>query len=227
MLNDLGITVIASSAALDISHWWSDSGWWLVIIAGVTGIFIGWQAWETKKAAKGARDSAIAALTQADYLAASERALILMHFEKHPTQRNGESAFKIVAKNYGRVPARIISYGLPKEVFTAYPEKMPVPPEYPDSPPSVEFLRPTDSIAVAEFIPALSSNQQKRMASMQVENTGILEQHAIIYGEISYRDGISPHIRHSRYCFRHERTPFSNIGGSVVTCGPAEYNECT
>jgi hypothetical protein len=31
--------------------------WWLVIIAALTGIVVGWQAWETRKAAEASRDS--------------------------------------------------------------------------------------------------------------------------------------------------------------------------
>lgn len=35
----------------------NDSNWWLVIIAGLTGGVIGWQSWETRKAAQAARNS--------------------------------------------------------------------------------------------------------------------------------------------------------------------------
>ena len=31
--------------------WWRDSNWWLVAIAGITGGFICWQSWETRRAA--------------------------------------------------------------------------------------------------------------------------------------------------------------------------------
>lgn len=39
-------------------QWMHDSDWWLVIVAGLTGSFIGWQGWETRKAASAARDQA-------------------------------------------------------------------------------------------------------------------------------------------------------------------------
>jgi hypothetical protein len=34
-----------------------DSNWWLVIVAAITGGFIGWQAWETREAAETAADA--------------------------------------------------------------------------------------------------------------------------------------------------------------------------
>jgi hypothetical protein len=55
----------------------------------------------------------------------------------------------------------------------------------------------------------------------------INEQSRLVFGEITYKDGISAETRFSRYCFRFERYPFSNIGGSLVPDGPDEYTECT
>jgi hypothetical protein len=37
--------------------WWRDSNWWLVIVALITAGVIGWQSFETRKAAQAARDS--------------------------------------------------------------------------------------------------------------------------------------------------------------------------
>jgi hypothetical protein len=51
----------SSDTAVQLSHWWSDSNWWLVIVAVFTGGVIGWQAWETRKAAKATADAANAA----------------------------------------------------------------------------------------------------------------------------------------------------------------------
>jgi hypothetical protein len=41
--------------------WTGDSNWWLVIIAGLTGGVIGWQSWETRKAAEATKEAANAA----------------------------------------------------------------------------------------------------------------------------------------------------------------------
>ncbi len=44
------------NTTIERTHWWIKPDWWLVIIAGLTGMFIGWQGWETRKAADASRD---------------------------------------------------------------------------------------------------------------------------------------------------------------------------
>lgn len=50
--------------------------WWLVIVAALTGGVIGWQAWETRKAAQGAKGNAEAAFSQMRLIREKERARI-------------------------------------------------------------------------------------------------------------------------------------------------------
>jgi hypothetical protein len=50
--------------------------WWLVIVAALTGGVIGWQAWETRKAAQGAKENAEAAFSQIQIIREKERARI-------------------------------------------------------------------------------------------------------------------------------------------------------
>jgi hypothetical protein len=38
-------------------QWYHSPEWWLVIVAGFTGLFICWQSWESRRAAKAARDN--------------------------------------------------------------------------------------------------------------------------------------------------------------------------
>jgi len=54
--------------------WWRDSNWYLVLVAIATAIVIGWQSWETRKAAKGAGEAADAAITQIKTMKDRERA---------------------------------------------------------------------------------------------------------------------------------------------------------
>ena len=44
----------SGNASLERSHWWTDPNWWLVIVAALTGIVIGWQSRETRRAAQSA-----------------------------------------------------------------------------------------------------------------------------------------------------------------------------
>ena len=48
--------------------------WWLVIIAGLTGCVIAWQSWETRKAAQGAKENAVTAVAQLEFIKSKERA---------------------------------------------------------------------------------------------------------------------------------------------------------
>jgi hypothetical protein len=44
----------AGDAPIERPRWWAKSDWWLVVIAGLTGCMVGWQSWETRKAAEAA-----------------------------------------------------------------------------------------------------------------------------------------------------------------------------
>jgi hypothetical protein len=56
------LTILAVAALAGVNHWWIVPDWWLVIVAGATGGVIGWQSWETRKAAQGAKETAEATL---------------------------------------------------------------------------------------------------------------------------------------------------------------------
>jgi hypothetical protein len=74
--------------------------WWLVIVAALTGCVIGWQSWETRKAAKGAEKGAQAALLNAQALINAERGRLIVTYTKPGTQK-----FRFEAKNISRKPA--------------------------------------------------------------------------------------------------------------------------
>jgi hypothetical protein len=64
----------AGYASVERSRWWEQSEWWLVAIAGLTGLVIGWQSWETRKAAQGAKENAKVASDQIQMMKDKERA---------------------------------------------------------------------------------------------------------------------------------------------------------
>jgi hypothetical protein len=191
---------------------------WAII---ATGFVIGWQSWETRNAARAANLNAQAVIN-------AERALVLIETEKvTSTDRasKGHSVFKIVAKNYGRTPARIISYGEPFQGCISSINGLAIPPVYPDSSQGLEqFLAPDKSHEIAVFEPTSVANVSARLAASMNQNTSFEDQELVIYGEVTYFDGISPETRVSRYCYRFEREPFTNIGGSVLSYGPREYS---
>jgi hypothetical protein len=75
---------VGNAAIEGTKVWWRDSNWWLVIIAALTGGFIGWQSWETRKAAK-------AALSQMKLMKDNERARISLVGLPNPPDFEGLS----------------------------------------------------------------------------------------------------------------------------------------
>lgn len=199
----------------------------LVIVALGTGIVIGWQAWETRKAARGAQKAADAALLNAQAVINAERARLLFEVEKGMDQnRHGVAIFTIYAVNHGRTPAELVRIKGPVETVCGDIYDLPIPlkthiAKLPDR----WHVMPNEKCFVARFIPASMTVQALELA--QAGGVSINEQERVIYGDMMYRDGISKEIRYSRYCFRFNREPFSNIGGSIEPAGPSEFNQKT
>jgi hypothetical protein len=98
----------ATKAEGQFPHWYASvewSNWALVFVALGTAGVIGWQSWETRKAATAAADSANAFLT-------SERAWMLMNPQLietlQRTDKHRGMLFRWTVKNVGRTPARIV-----------------------------------------------------------------------------------------------------------------------
>jgi hypothetical protein len=83
-----------------------DPNWVLVIVGSVTCIVIGWQSFETRRAAKASMKSADTALLDIQARISSERPWIQVTVEG---QRGSEKIFDVNIVNRGRTPAAIIS----------------------------------------------------------------------------------------------------------------------
>lgn len=215
-----------------------DPTWWHVFFAwpeGITALLllltlvvITWQAWETRKAAEASSESARAALLSAHANVNAERAQLLFVVKKEKGPRPGQAIFDIWVKNFGKTPARLVGWRQQKELFVADAKNLPIPPVYEGLYATESYLIPEGEILVASFSPAEPSNVSHRTAVSEAENIGFHEVQVIVYGQVEYLDGINPHNRQiSRYCFRFQREPFRNIGGSIEPCGPPEYNYCS
>jgi hypothetical protein len=199
---------------------------WAII---ATGFAIFWQAMETRRAAVATKKAAEAALLNAQAVINAERGRLLFEIEKKLDERHrGTGIFTIFATNYGRTPAEILGYAPPTETVVESTDKLPVPPQYePEIAPIKRFLAPSERCAVAQVAPGSFKHTMAAMKVATESGVSVNDQSRIAFGEIRYTDGISDQARHSRYCLRLERFPFSNIGGSLVPSGPPEYNECT
>jgi hypothetical protein len=193
----------------------------LVIVGTITFIIMGWQSWETRKAAR-------AALLNAEAVINSERARILFEIENRLDERfRGVATFTIFAVNRGTVPAEIINYGK-AEIARTPTNALPPEPKYQlADPPTVRFVASGERHPIAEFQPRMPGNTYRLLKDIEgplPEN--VADIHLTVYGEVTYKDGISDQNRHSRYCFEwvHES---GVIGGCIRPAGPLKYNDYT
>jgi hypothetical protein len=199
-----------------------------VIVAVCTLKKVELQTEATKDAANAARDSAEGARLNAQAVINAERGRLLFEIEKRQDATfPGVGVFSVFAVNYGRVPAQILGYAPYRQDIVNFPKDLPVPPLYePLTVPSRRFLAPNGKCLIAEATPAQGMTED---AVRLAESGGISinDQSRIIYGYVSYMDGISDEVRFSRYCYRLDKSQFRVIGGSLIPEGPPEYNEST
>jgi hypothetical protein len=194
----------------------------------LTLIVIADQTAQTRKAAEAGEDAARAALLSAHASVNAQRAQLLFTVKKvRASGLGGQANFEIWVKNFGKTPARLVGWQAPTEAFVVDPKILPVPPVYEGNYALENYLIPEGEILIAIFSPTQTGHWTKRMEVSNAQNVALDEVQAVIYGQVEYTDGISHDRQSSRYCFRFERRPFSNIGGSIESCGPPEYNLCT
>lgn len=174
----------------DLSKWYAVPDWWLAGIAFVTGCFICWQSWETRKSAKAALLSASAARLNAQALVNSERPWLIAE-----TVKNSQIPhfYEIQITNCGRTPARFIS-GDAAYVFVERPDLLPVPPTYT----SPFFIPKQVLIAPGKGFPIPPGYNIPHLLDMpQAANKTL-----VVYGHIIYEDTIIPDVVHeTRWCF--------------------------
>jgi hypothetical protein len=202
------------------SHWYTSPEWWLCILGVPTLIVI---IWQTNVGAVAAQ----AALVNAQAVINAERALLLFSYTKETVNgKPGEARFHIFVTNYGKAPARRIVVYPPIYALMSLEDLTSLsPPDYGEQSLIEEYLVPAGKYEVSVFEPASRWRQGIVQAAANYGTTKRIEN--MIYGQVTYFDGISADLRHSRYCFAHDRLPFSNIGGSLITVGTDEYLECT
>jgi hypothetical protein len=198
----------------------------LLVIVGGAGVVVAWVTLRRIAAqTEIGRKAAEAALLNAQAVINAERATLFFTITKE--RINGapsRTVFKITVKNFGSVPAQEILVAESREKFVSSPDGLTQPPpSYVFSDQTPRYLVPGDALVVAEFDPAKHGNHNQRVPG------GIgFDPHAIqtvIFGEVTYKDGISSELRRSRFCFGYKQEPFP--GGSVAMCGPDAYRKCT
>ena len=112
--------------------WYEIPEWWLCILGVPTLVFVGWQSWETRKAAKAGSESARAALLNAQAVITSERPWLAVRFIQEQSMRFEEQMavnFFCEIKNEGKTPAILIDV-VARVVFNANLVPLPDEPIY-------------------------------------------------------------------------------------------------
>ena len=196
----------------------------LLVVVGIGGVVL---AWRTVKAT---RDAAQAALLNAQAVINAERALLLFVAKKVPTDQAGvKHDFQIRVVNCGRLPARNIEIGKPIHTFTTPSEFASMAGPYYVSDDDIEdiqeYLLPKEEWLVATF--HARETWDEHMVNAIVKRLDVTGKDTVMYGQVTYNDGISDELRHSRYCFAFDYGDWSVLGGSVEPYGPPDYRECS
>ena len=103
----------AGDAPFKWPEWMHDSNWWLVIVAIGTAGAIGWQANETRKAARGAQRAADASFAQIDLMKVKERARVRINAKWPEIRRVGREFYALTGslevRNIGQSKAYVIN----------------------------------------------------------------------------------------------------------------------
>jgi hypothetical protein len=189
---------------------------WALVFVGLAAAFV---AWLTLKAiheeAKTAKETALAAMLNAQAVVNAERAWLVVRIEAN------EGSYKVTVLNQGRTPAKLIG-GDSSHRFTDLPENLPVPPVY-DAPfimPNQTFIVNRDSFSIRPYFVPEQIIEQSNMKAWIDESRRFL----MFYGRIIYEDifsGARPYpVRHeTRWCFAY--IPQTR---EFRSCGPNEYS---
>jgi hypothetical protein len=197
----------------------------------LTLIVVAEQTKQTTKAAEAARDSAKAALKQADHMVASERAWMIAKMEPVKIPDISEHfPFGIIPRivNGGKTPAFIVETGS-EAVVLGYKEHLPIVPV---------FNEKHISRWEGRGLPLAPSGHIGRFAFCGIPNpSGLyqLDTTLWVYGYVKYRDVFDSSakgdgiVRETRFCFR-AQTPLLHVVGdmtSFIIDGTPTYNEAT
>ena len=181
-----------------------DPNWVLVIVGSVTCLVIGWQSFETRRAAKGAFLNAQAVIN-------AERPWLLVTLEEVSGPGTG---FIIRAKNKGRTPAMIVSARIGCAVAENV-EKLPGKPPYGDG----SLVQ--DHIVIPEDEPSVGWFDLSTLNKMTGNEAAGIEGQTFVFGIVLYRDLLDlsqtkPHETRWIYAYYHPRGDF---GDSVLPAG--------
>lgn len=216
------------NATAERPPWWSTSDWWLVVIAGLTGCVIGWQSWETRKAANAANSNIQAVIY-------AERAWMLPKIDQpkyedvlllNEKAENWVLPIEVKITNRGQTPGIAVraayEYSSERIVDPAKESwilRLPEPPQYVNDP----VPQAPGAIYASEEYMGLTLTVPK--AFIEAEKPAWLRQEKClcVRGFLEYRDAFKePRISRFCYCFQ---DIFASRGWErdQIKPGPAPY----
>lgn len=169
------------------------------------------------EATKIAKEAAEAALLNAKALLHSQRPWVIVQTEEMRGENAAKTHFRLTGYNHGGSPAFVTSCHGPKIAWLADPDReLPVVPEYGEFDWDARFILPRHKFFLGDEINPWS---ERRVTPVGLQ--------LVVYGLIEYRDGITDEVHRTAYCYRRKRDKLSDMGGHLVPCGPAAYNQCT
>lgn len=191
-------------------HWYESPEWMLVIVGGITAFVIGWQSWETRKAAQA--------------IANNERAWILVTMGDLPEFTPNHDVLEILyviptLKNYGRTPAIITK-------MRATPERIPV--GFKLQPTADHSNIYTKNIDYEIPLPPDHAIQPVKIGIPTADFTPIFDGSFSQYirGFVEYRD-INNRAHTTEFCFIYHVPRGFNPDPAGFYAGPPEYNKIT
>jgi len=227
----------AHNAKWNSPRWYKLFAWpegittWAIIL---TLLAVAEQARESAKATKAVRDSiphqknaADAALLNAQAVINSERPWVMVQTEVLPQQNSAKALFKLKAFNYGKSPAHILNCKGPKAELIEGGQTLPIPPEYGVWDWDKTFLAPKDGIPLGDLIDPWQVYKAGLGRIIEEGRSISKDSFIVVYGLIEYSDGIAPKTYKTAFCYSLKRELPSDMGGTLIPCGPPEYNAYT
>ena len=178
-MTDLLALIDGNTAIEGVKVWWRDSNWWLVIIAFGTACVIGWQSWETRKAAQGAKQNV-------EVFVGAQRPQIIVTAHDNPPHDLLSDSPRVQMELTNRGPTTAL--GLTYETWV---EVLPFP--FLDFTANVDYHKSAEPISVYPGQSPVILNIPLRRGLMDVECEELrrLKKFACIRVKATYRDGLS------------------------------------
>lgn len=105
-----GSSTPAEDVTVEVARWWSKPDWWVLVVASLTCGVVGWQSYETMRAAKGAEEAATATRENTEMQIRQARAHLRVSISASQLATATASPISLRIKLYGPTPAFLLDF---------------------------------------------------------------------------------------------------------------------